>query len=89
MPGGDRIDTVVLACTHFPLLSDDLACEFGSGVRFVDGAAGIARRIVSLTSGQDFRRGSPDLALTTGPLLELERLSPAFAVHGIDRLTEL
>lgn len=89
MPGGDRIDTVVLACTHFPLLSDDLACEFGSGVRFVDGAAGIARRIVSLTSGQDFRRGSPDLALTTGPLIELERLSPAFALHGIDRLTEL
>ncbi len=24
-PGGDRIDTVVLACTHFPLLEDELA----------------------------------------------------------------
>src|SRR5438270_2766806 len=23
-PGGDRIDTVVLACTHFPLLKDEL-----------------------------------------------------------------
>ena len=24
-PGGDRIDTVVLACTHFPLVADELA----------------------------------------------------------------
>ena len=27
-PGGDRIDTVVLACTHFPLLENELAAAF-------------------------------------------------------------
>lgn len=29
MPGGDRIDTVVLACTHFPLVEAELAAAFG------------------------------------------------------------
>ena len=64
-PGGERIDTVVLACTHFPLVAAQLAEAFGPGVRFVDGAAGIARRIAFLTGGQDFARREPDLALFT------------------------
>jgi glutamate racemase len=50
-PDGDRIDTVVLACTHFPLLEDELRAAFPQ-VTFVDGGAGIARRIAHLTQGQ-------------------------------------
>ena len=41
-PGGDRVDTVVLACTHFPLLHDELRAAF-PGVAYVDGGDGIAR----------------------------------------------
>ena len=47
-PDGNRIDTVVLACTHFPLLEDELDAAY-PGIAFVDGAAGIARRIAYLT----------------------------------------
>jgi len=50
-PGGERIDTVVLACTHFPLLADELAAAFPN-VTYVDGGPGIARRIAYLTRGQ-------------------------------------
>ena len=28
-PGGDRLDTIALACTHFPLLQDELAAVAG------------------------------------------------------------
>ncbi|MDZ4137373.1 MAG: glutamate racemase, partial [Erythrobacter sp.] len=52
MPGGDTIDTLVLACTHFPLLTDELAAAFGDQVAQVDGAQGIARRISDLLKGQ-------------------------------------
>ncbi|RYD44548.1 MAG: glutamate racemase [Sphingomonadales bacterium] len=51
-PGGDRIDVIVLACTHFPLLQDELQAAAGPGVALIDGAAGIARRIAYLTEGQ-------------------------------------
>src|SRR4051812_12960912 len=50
-PGGDRIDTVVLACTHFPLLEDELCAAF-PGTTYVDGGDGVARRIAWLTREQ-------------------------------------
>jgi len=48
-----NLDTVVLACTHFPLLADELALALPQ-VRFVDGGPGIARRIAWLTRGQNW-----------------------------------
>jgi glutamate racemase len=49
--GGERIDTVVLACTHFPLLNEELRAAFPD-VAFVHGGDGIARRIAHLTREQ-------------------------------------
>jgi glutamate racemase len=86
LPGGEAIDTVVLACTHFPLLADGLGGAFGPQVRLVDGAAGIAQRIADLTRGQRFARAHADLALTTGPLADFEELAPSFATLGIERI---
>jgi glutamate racemase len=86
MPGGDRIDTVVLACTHFPLLSDELAAAFGPGIAFCHGAEGIARRIDFLTQGQSFRRKGPDLALFTSRDLDHSGLAPALARYGLNRI---
>ncbi|AZI38084.1 glutamate racemase [Caenibius tardaugens] len=81
---GERIDTVVLACTHFPLVQDELARAFGPGVRFVDGATGIARRIASLTQGQAYARAIPDYAVFTGGPLD-STLLPSLARYGIER----
>ena len=50
-PDGDRIDTIVLACTHFPLLEEELRAAFPN-VAYVDGGPGIARRIAWLTREQ-------------------------------------
>src|SRR5881628_673773 len=50
-PGGAKIDTVVLACTHFPLLADELRAAYPH-VTYVDGGPGIARRIAFLTREQ-------------------------------------
>ena len=85
-PGGERIDTVVLACTHFPLLREELAAAFGPGVALIDGAEGIARRIAALTAGQTFAPSEPDRAVTTGALADLQTLVPIFARHGITHL---
>jgi glutamate racemase len=64
---GDRIDTVVLAWTHFPLLGDELRAAFPN-VQYVDGGDGIARRIAYLTREQMWPVGAPPgLMLFTGP----------------------
>jgi glutamate racemase len=82
-PGGEEIDTVVLACTHFPLVEQELAKAFGPGVRFIHGAQGIARRIASLTQGQAFDRQEPDRALFTRDGEGVAAIAPALARYGI------
>jgi glutamate racemase len=66
-PGGDLIDTVVLACTHFPLLDEELRAAFPN-VDYVDGGAGIARRIAYLTREQPWPPSqSEGVMVFTGP----------------------
>ena len=86
MDGGARIDTIVLACTHFPLVQDELAAAAGPGVQFVDGNAGIARRIAFLTQGQPFERKTPDLAIFTGEEQGFAGLESALARYGIEQI---
>ena len=86
LPGGEAIDTVVLACTHFPLVEAELAAAFGPGVCFVHGAEGIARRIAHLTQGQAFARGQPDFALLTRPDPDQALLAAALAHYGLARI---
>lgn len=81
MPGGADIDTLVLACTHFPLLAEELAAAFGDKVRQVDGAQGIARRIAHLLEGQGFAGGEPNRFVVTGPLAGAEGLDSALAAR--------
>ncbi|MDG2003405.1 MAG: glutamate racemase [Novosphingobium sp.] len=87
--GGELIDTVVLACTHFPLLKAPLAQAFGPGVNLVHGAEGIARRIASLTDGQKIQRSEPDLAIFTSDKAEYAGYAAALAGYGLDRIEML
>jgi len=87
-PGGDAIDVVVLACTHFALVEDELRTAFGPDMRFVHGAQGIARRIAHLTQEQDFAAGE-NLLVTTGGAEKAQALAPLLAAYGFDRIVQL
>ena len=89
-PGGDRIDTVALACTHFPLVAEELAAASPRPLRFVDGGAGIARRIAFLTHGQAWPVWpSPGVAVFTRLGEAEEALAPALARYGLARVAAL
>ena len=80
--GGERIDTVVNACTHFPLLEAAMA-QVAPHVRFVDGGPGIARRIAQLTQGQDWPAAPPPARLVFTALGERERaIADRLAAQG-------
>lgn len=74
------LDTVVLACTHFPLLTEELLAAFGPHVAFVDGGPGIARRVAHLTAGQDWT-SAPGIAVFTGAADPA--LTAALSNHGL------
>ncbi len=84
MSGGQDIDTLVLACTHFPLLGDELAAVFGKDVGLIDGAEGIARRIVALTQEQEFAADGPNRFIITGSPEGAAGLETALKTRGFD-----
>jgi len=88
-PGGERIDVVVNACTHFPLVGDELAEAAPHPVRFVDGAPGIARRVAYLTEGQDWPETPLHRAVFTRFGDAERHLAPALARYGINRAESL
>jgi glutamate racemase len=86
-PDGERIDTVVLACTHFPLLADELRAAFPD-VTYVDGGPGIARRIAFLTREQPWPlEPPPGIALFTAPARE--PLLSSLATYGLSEVQSL
>lgn len=88
-PGGDRIDVVVNACTHFPLVAEELDQAAPHPVRFVDGAPGIARRIAHLTEGQDWPASPHHRAVFTRFGDAERHLAPALLRYGIDHAESL
>jgi glutamate racemase len=87
-PGGDRIDTVVLACTHFRLVEPELRAA--RPLTYVDGADGIARRIAFLTNGQIWPEVAPEgVAVFTRVDGQIEALRPALARFGLTRIEPL
>ena len=83
-PGGDRMDMVVLACTHFPLLQDELAAASGQSLRFLDGGAGIARRIAYLNGDAPWPARTPTGKVVFTRLdADVAALAPALAHYGL------
>ena len=84
-------DTVVLGCTHYPLLLDELKAVLPEGTRLVDSGAAIARRTAWLLEHEAPEAGSSEdniafcLALTP----ETAHLLPVLQRYGFERLEML
>lgn len=88
--GGDRIDTIVLACTHFPLVEEELAAAAPRPIRFVDGKEGIARRTAWLTRNLTWPgEASEGVALFTGRDTDVEAYRLGLAQYGLTRIERL
>lgn len=81
--GSRRTDTVVLACTHYPLIGEHLARLAPWPVSWVDPAPAIARRVVQLlgatTAPAPARRAIR--VVSTGRLLDAQRIARIVGRH--------
>ena len=84
--GGESIDTLVLACTHFPLLREEFAQVFGQDVALIDGAHGIARRIKHLIGDGPFAQDVPNQFVVTGSATRAHGLQAALSSRGFERI---
>jgi len=86
-PRAPQMDTLVLACTHFPLLKRELQAVVGPEVALIDSGEAIARRVAywltELGLGKSGSESPVHQALFTADGPEVERLGPALGKFGI------
>jgi len=88
---GANIDVVVLACTHFPLLREELKRSVTQSVKWIDSGAAIARRVEHVLGKKKAERGGPqnnDMAFLIGPNPEPAR-EETFKSFGFERVIGL
>jgi len=89
-PGGGRIDTVVLACTHFPLVEEELRAASPRPIAFVDGKEGIARRTAWLLRERSWPGGEKTgVAVFTGGAAQAEPYRNGLAGFGLTEIRSL
>ncbi|AML56433.1 Glutamate racemase [Serratia rubidaea] len=84
-------DTVVLGCTHFPLLTEELMQVLPAGTRLVDSGAAIARRTAWLISTQENVVSTQDdnLAYCLALNEDTDALLPVLQGYGLKSLKKL
>jgi len=82
-----RTDVVVLACTHYPFLLDELLEAAPWEVNFIDPAPAIARRTAEVLVDTEFHSGLPNLpedkAIFTGPSQNMKALGQLLEGFGL------
>jgi glutamate racemase len=81
-PGGDKMDVVALACTHFPLLEAPLRAA-APQLAFVDGGPGIARRVAHLLGPRGAEGQGRGRAMFTRADEQVDALAPALHRYGL------
>ncbi len=76
LPAGERIDTLLLGCTHYPLLASHISRVVGGGVAVIDSASATASALASLLEVQGMAAEpgrAAHLQLTTGDVEAFRR----------------
>ncbi len=84
-------DTVVLGCTHFPLLKEELSEVLPEGTRFVDSGAAIARRTAWLLEHEapDAKSTASNVAFCMAFTPQTSQLLPVLNRYGFKTLEKL
>ncbi len=89
--GGARADVVVLGCTHYPLLLEEMKEVAPWPVAWIDPAPAIARRTASILRDSDKTDAQSisierDTVILTSPPVDGGRVPAGFASAGFDKL---
>lgn len=84
------IDTIVLGCTHYPLLRPLVQEIVGTAVRVIDSATAVAKAVASMLTSHDLvttTRTGPDRFFATDVSTRVERVGGAFLGASLDSVT--
>ena len=85
-PGGEAIDTIVLACTHFPLVRGQLIATAPRPVSYVDSGAAIARQTIRMLPDVTRSGGQGGTASLTSPPEETDGIARVLRRYGFPEI---
>lgn len=89
-PRAAQMDVLVLACTHFPLLKEELTAQFPPHLNLIDSGEAIARRVAYLLEDHVFIEKTPEhKAVFTMASPAVDALRPQllpFDIHQVEIL---
>lgn len=80
--GADQIDTVVLACTHFPLVRGQLIATAPRAVSYIDSGAAIARQTIRVLPQNTQSGGQGGTACLTRPPDDTDGMTRVLRRYG-------
>ena len=86
-----EVDTLVLGCTHYPLLRDTIAAVMGGGVRLVDSAEAVAAEVrqrigAGANEGTEGNAGREEHLFVTDAPEPFQEVAERFLGRPIERL---
>ena len=85
------MDTLILGCTHYPLLAGAIGEYMGEGVRLIDSGAAGARALARLLGNEDLRSPRKSFGRTacyaSGDAGEFARVAELFLKQDFSRTT--
>lgn len=82
-----RLDTVVLGCTHFPLIADAVRAAIGEGPAIVDSATTTAAAVAAELAARDIQTSRPDagelMLLATDGAARFSRIGARFLAEPL------
>lgn len=68
------VDAVILSCTHFPFIEEQIAAEFGPGVTVIDPAEATSLEVIAFLRGQGLLRGEGEGRVEVCATADIERV---------------
>lgn len=84
--GGSEIDTIVLACTHFPLVRGQLIATAPRPVSYIDSGAAIARQTIRMLPANTHSGGQGGTACLTRPPDETDGITRVLRRYGFPEI---
>jgi glutamate racemase len=84
--GGHAIDTIVLACTHFPLVRGQLIATAPRPVSYIDSGAAIARQTIRMLPENTHSGGQGGTASLTRPPEETDGITRVLRRYGFPEI---
>lgn len=90
-PGGENLDTIVLGCTHYGFVLEELRAVSDPGIVWLDPAGAVARRVRAFLSAlpPDPPRAMelpPNVAIFTAPLADGDTIPERLAAYGFPEI---